>query len=352
MLVVFSGCASRHATTERNQRGLIAADSPVEDHSVIGTLNNHPISVGELDEAIRAKLHDVENAAAQRRLHLMWVGFEEAVAQSLLQQEAKRRHVSVTAMLQDQVDKRLREPTEADITAAYQADPDLVARVPLQQATDIIKAQLIAEQRQQLRDAFVDTLRNNATVHYDFPIPELPRYRMDTANSPSRGPADAAITLITFTDYQCTYCKRANTTIEALRLRYPEQIRVISQDFPLPQHPQALLAAEAAFCAREQNRFWHYHDRLFANPEDLSREALVGHATDLKLDMAAFESCLDGSRAKDAVEASVTMAERYGVSGTPAIFLNGIKLIGVLPLPVLQALIEHELAQAASDEAG
>jgi protein-disulfide isomerase len=117
----------------------------------------------------------------------------------------------------------------------------------------------------------------------------------------------------------------------------------VYRDFPLSQHPNARVAAEAAQCAHEQDKFWPFHDLLFDNQHALDRAALAKYAGEVALDVKSFEKCMDSERPKLAVKSSEELGRRYGVDGTPALFLNGMKLIGVMPLPLMKLLIEREL---------
>ena len=89
------------------------------------------------------------------------------------------------------------------------------------------------------------------------------------ANDPVKGPANAPITIIEFSDYQCPFCARVNPTLDRIRQTYPDKVRIVFKDFPLPNHPEAPKASEAAYCAGEQGKYWEMHDRLFANQQAL-----------------------------------------------------------------------------------
>src|SRR5262249_2403115 len=149
----------------------------------------------------------------------------------------------------------------------------------------------------------------------------------------------AKVTVIEFSDFQCPYCAQARRMIERLAELYPDTLKVVYRDFPLAQHPQARAAAEAAQCANEQKKFWSYHALLFQNASALEAADLKRYASQADLDVAKFESCIASDRPKMAVAANEEAGRKFGVEGTPAIFVNGIKLVGLLPMPLLQALV-------------
>jgi len=125
---------------------------------------------------------------------------------------------------------------------------------------------------------------------------------------------------------------------------YKDQVKIVYKDFPLAIHPNAQKAAEAARCAREQGKYWEYHDVLFANVKALEVANLKKYATDLKLDSAKFDTCLDSGKYAQAVEKDVEEGNRAGVSGTPAFFVNGRFLSGAQPFSAFQEAIEDALA--------
>jgi protein-disulfide isomerase len=170
--------------------------------------------------------------------------------------------------------------------------------------------------------------------------------------APVRGPADAPVTLVEFSDFHCPFCKRVQPTLTQLLERYPGKVRLVYRDFPIDSlHPQARRAAEAARCARDQGKFWEYHDVVFAQPPQAAPEDLSRYAGQVGLDLATFESCLSGGVHRASVQRDVDEASRFGLNGTPAFFINGRPLTGAQPLEAFVRVIEEELA-ARNDPAG
>ena len=164
-------------------------------------------------------------------------------------------------------------------------------------------------------------------------------------SSPSRGAADAPVTVVVFSDFQCPFCARAEATVRDLEAAYPGKIRFVFKNQPLPIHEHARLAAKAALAAGEQGKFWEYHDALFAHQKELDRTSLERYAEDLGLDLRRFRADLDGTRLDIAVEADITEAHRLEVKGTPEFFINGRGVQGAQPLPAFRAKVDQALAE-------
>jgi protein-disulfide isomerase len=171
------------------------------------------------------------------------------------------------------------------------------------------------------------------------------RVAISTDDDPSIGPDNAPVTIIEFSDYQCPYCQVwYNQVYQQLLASYPNKLRFVYRDLPLPMHPEAIPAAEAANCAGEQNAYWKYHDSLFGQQYGLNRAAYEHYASDLGLDIKAFTACLDSQRFLKEVQADARDAASVGISGTPSFVINGRILVGALPFSEFKTVIDEELA--------
>jgi protein-disulfide isomerase len=191
-------------------------------------------------------------------------------------------------------------------------------------------------------------------------IPTPVIYNIPTEGFPSLGPADAPITIVEFSDYQCPYCTRWHEqTYKPLMDAYPDKIRFVYRNFPLPFHQNAPLSAQAALCAGDQNSYWQYHDKLFdekalvndQNGTVLGVDAYVKFASDLSLDAKIFGDCLASEKYKQFVQDDMNFANTLppengeaAVGGTPTFFINGHRLVGAVPLNYFQQIIDAELA--------
>jgi protein-disulfide isomerase len=172
-----------------------------------------------------------------------------------------------------------------------------------------------------------------------------PRLSASADDDPSIGPADAPVTIIEFSDYQCPYCKLwYQQVFTQLMANYPNQIRFVYRDLPITGHPEGIPAAEAADCAGAQDSYWEYHNALFSQQYDLGRTAYEQYASDLGLNMAAFTTCLDDHRYQAEVNADARDAAQMGLGSTPTFLINGRILVGALPYADFKAVIDEELA--------
>lgn len=169
------------------------------------------------------------------------------------------------------------------------------------------------------------------------------RLEVSVDDDPSVGPADAPITIVEFSDFNCPYCKKWHVeTFQPLMAAYPDQIRFVYRDFPITS-AESLVASQAAECAGDQDAYWPFHDSLLTGDLDLGREAYVQYATRLGLNTEALLACLDSEKYRDEVESDARYAAGLGASGTPTFFINGLPLVGAQPLAQFQAVIDREL---------
>jgi protein-disulfide isomerase len=170
-------------------------------------------------------------------------------------------------------------------------------------------------------------------------------YRVPLGGSPSRGPEDALITIVEFADFKCPFCARASQTVKQLEEEYKGKVRLVFKQNPLPMHAHARAAAELALAAADQGRFWPMHDRLFeaGSHGGLVEAELARHAQELGLDPARFRSFIESGRAKSIIESDQALATKLGATGTPAFFINGVRLTGAQPAATFRTLIDAQL---------
>lgn len=168
---------------------------------------------------------------------------------------------------------------------------------------------------------------------------------------PSRGAPDAKVTIVEFTDYECTYCASYfRDTYRPLMAEYGERVNYVVRNFPITQiHPRAARAAEAAECAADQGKFWEYHDLLFERQGALDEGSLAEHAAEIGLDQDGWAACMSSGRKAEVVQADLQDGIAYGVAGTPTFFINGRRLEGAYPLAAMRRIIEEAEQEAESE---
>jgi protein-disulfide isomerase len=177
------------------------------------------------------------------------------------------------------------------------------------------------------------------------PAPSEP-VEVDVEGRPAQGPEDAAVTMVEFVDYECPFCgSYARETMPRIEREYGDRIRYVSMHFPLSIHEHAQAAARAAECAYEQDRFWEYHDELFAHQDHLDEAGLRRAAERVGLDLEAFESCVEAPETRDQVAADAEAGQGYGVSSTPTFFIDGTPLVGAQPYEQIAAALDEALGE-------
>jgi protein-disulfide isomerase len=172
------------------------------------------------------------------------------------------------------------------------------------------------------------------------------RVEFDLVDHPSMGSADAPVTIVEFSDFECPFCRRTQPVLDQIEQTYGERIRMVYRQFPLTDiHPRAQKAAEASLCANDQGEFWPMHDALFAEPIELEVASLKFKAAELGLDTAAFNQCLDSGMHAARVRDDLKAGMAAGVTGTPTIYINGRPVSGAQDFAAYAAIIDDELTR-------
>jgi len=172
------------------------------------------------------------------------------------------------------------------------------------------------------------------------------RVTVSVDDDPVLGDQNAPVTIIEFSDFECPFCGRFfSNTLPQLTREYIDtgKVKLVYRDFPLSFHPNAQKAAEAGECADDQGKFWEMHDKIFENQKAMSVVDLKSYAASLGLDTSEFNSCLDSGKHAKEIQKDISDGSKYGASGTPTFFINGIKLVGAQPFSAFQQIIESEL---------
>jgi protein-disulfide isomerase len=174
------------------------------------------------------------------------------------------------------------------------------------------------------------------------PVLEDP-VQISTAGDPSKGPDNARVTIVEFSDFQCPYCSKAVAEANNVVRAFPKDVRLVFKQFPLDFHAQAEFAAEAALAAQAQGKFWEMHDKMYAGFPDLRTGTIMRYAREIGLDLNRFTSEVGSHKYKARVQSEEQQGENAGVGGTPTFFINGKKYNGVFDLATVSPLIKKEL---------
>ena len=269
----------------------------------------------------------------------------ETLDQRLIDAAAKKKGVSAEDLFKSEVVSKVPEPTDDQVKASYQSRQDL-KNSSFDEVKDRVRQDLKKEAIQQQRSAYIQGLWQLAVNDGELSILMAPpRIEITPDASRMRGDPKAPISIVEFSDFSCPFCLKAEASISAVMAQYPGQVKLSYRDFPLRElHPNAETAAEAARCAGEQDKFWEYHDLLFANQKRQSPEALMEDARALKLDEPKFADCLSSSRYKQQIDQDVQMASRAGIEATPGFYINDTFVNGAQPPEAFERIIDQKLA--------
>jgi protein-disulfide isomerase len=304
----------------------------------IATVGARTITRGELEDKVRSKLIDLDN----QRYDALREGVDDMIAEELIKQEATDRKVSVDALQKTEVEDKITAPTDEEIQKVFDDNKAQLKGQTLEQVKPQIVQYIGGQRSQQRLAAFIDELKakHKTTITLKPPIIDVA-----TAGRPERGGGTKApVTIIEFSDYQCPYCKRGEDSINKVMTAYGDKVRLVYRDYPLPMHPNARPASEAAACANAQGKFWEFHTKLFENQSALGEDKFKEYAKDLGLDSAKFDECLAKKPFKDAIDKDIADGNKVGVNGTPAFFVNGRMLSGAQPFEKFKEIIDDEIA--------
>jgi protein-disulfide isomerase len=290
-----------------------------------------------------------QSAYDRARLAILWKALDSIVDDKLMTLEAARDQMTKQRLVEVEIESNVETPSPQEVEAFYEANKAQIAAQipgPKAQALPQVRQYMIDSSRNRYRKMLVDSLRRRYKV-----TTNLDPLRTDiaTAGYPSRGPANAPVTIVEFADFECPYCGGLYPTLKLVEKNYPEKVRLVFRQFPLvTMHPHAQKAAEASLCANEQQRFWEFYDSMYTNQAQLDVAALKQRAVVLRMNTGAFNTCLDSGRQAEAIRKDQDDARKAGVSSTPTMFINGRLLSGNQPYTVIRDVIEDELKRQAA----
>ncbi len=317
----------------------------IDPATKVGEVDGKAVTWGDVqgDSEVGPKVRQAEVKALTGLYDERRSLIDELISRRLLEDEAKSKGKTLEQWYQTEYVSTVPEPSDDEAKSFFEEHK---AQVPPGQSFDAIKPQIKQAIRQQkLREGmgkFIADLkaRHHAEVALD--MPELPRIDVE-AKGPARGPSNAPVTIVEFSDFQCPYCGREYPVIERLMKEYDGKVRLVFRHYPLEFHPFAEKAAEAGACAQDQGKFWELHDKMFTNQGKLAVDDIKGYAKSVGIDAAKFDKCLDSGEKKASVEEDMKAGTAAGVNGTPAFFINGLFVNGAQPYEQMKQTIDREL---------
>jgi protein-disulfide isomerase len=345
LLATSSGCREKAAEASSPPQPVQQAAPKSDIPDVLATVGDEKITIADLRARAGEDLDKLDMQYQLAKSRIISTSLDSLIRHKTVDAEAQKQGKTIDQLIAAEAPGGIIEPADADIATWYKENQDRVGSRPLDQLRLQIADLLRNQRRQDAERKLMERLRTERKVSIAFQP-----FRLQFANgdAPALGKKDAPITLVEFSDFQCPYCQRMAPVLKEVSQKYGDKVRIVYRQYPIPSlHPFALKAAEASLCANEQGKFWQIHDAMFEDQKKLSVSDLKATAGRLGMDQKKFNTCLDTGRYAEQVQNDSKEAIRSGVSGTPAVFINGIVIDGgSVPFPVVEAAIQKELSRA------
>jgi protein-disulfide isomerase len=321
-----------------------AAPAALAPGSVLAEIGEDRITMDEVVERVGEQLDLLENTYQRQRHEAIEEALDEIIRNRVFTEEARALGININQLVAREQGSSP-EVSDEDVAAWYQANRERLVDRSIEELEDQIRDLLEGTRREESLDSLQARLAEKYAV-----VERLAPFRVEISATaaPSKGSPDAAVTLVEFSDFECPFCGRFFPTLGQIEETYGDRVRIVYRQFPIANlHPNAFKAAEASLCAHEQERFWEMHDLLFTEQERLQVRDLKEKAGRLGLDQEAFDQCLDTGKYVEQVQEDLSEARSLGVTGTPALFVNGRPVPGgAVAFDVVAEVIEEELEAA------
>jgi predicted DsbA family dithiol-disulfide isomerase len=308
--------------------------------TVLASVNGHPITLKQVDESMATQIYPLQ----QQLYAIRKAALENLVTAKILQSEAAARGISIEE-LRRQLTLGEINVARAQIDEAYTQNKSFFASMSPDEARERLRLDLENQARMKYYRTGLEALRKKWTVELSFNAPEFV-LELDDGVSPAKGSTKPAVTIVEFSDFECPFCSEVQNTLKQLMQTYGKDVRLVFKHMPLEGHRNSLPAARAAYCAAEQDRFWQFHDALFAS-RNLSPALFEEIANDLGLGLPKFRACLDSEHSRTAIVKDIETARLFRIESTPSFIINGKLIKGAVSFADFQKIIERELSQRA-----
>ena len=338
------GCAGDRPASAQPHRPAVTAAADTDFPEILASIGDQKITMADVRARVGDDLDQLDARYRRARHEAIDRALEGIVNERMLANASAREGKSVDELLAAEAGGSL-DPNEVEIAAWYQANQARMGGRSLEQIRDQIANHLRTERRNDATQKLTQRLTAEQRVTVNL---QPFRLTFDNEGAPAMGPADAPVTLVEFSDFQCPYCQAAVPTLKQVEQKFGDSVRIVYRQFPITSiHPFAFKAAEASLCAHAQGKFWELHDLMFQDQKKLAVSDLKEKARQVGLDSKKFDGCLDSGRFVEQVQKDQSEAQRSGVTGTPAMFINGSYVEGgSVPFSKLESLISKELSRS------
>ena len=336
-----SGCA-KDGSASTPAPNVVERNGEVPE--VLATVGGDPITMADVHSRVGEALDKIETQYQRSRSKLVDSTIQAILRDRVLMAEAKKQGKTVDELVAAEAGVPL-EPTDVEVSTWYQENRARIGNRTLDQ----VRPQIVAYLREQRRKDAMSKLEQRLDKDFNVKLNFEPyRLTFNNTGAPTSGRADAKVTLVEFSDFQCPYCQGFVPTLKRVEKEYGDKLLIVYRQYPIPNlHPNAFKAAEASLCANEQGKFWELHDIMFAEQQQLSVSDLKEKARRLGMNSKKFDGCLDSGRYVEQVQNDQKEGLRVGINGTPTVFINGILVEGgAVPFETIAGIINRELARA------
>jgi hypothetical protein len=309
--------------------------------TVLAAVNGEPLRVDTINDRTRAYVYKLEMRIYATRKDVL----DRRINDLLIVAEANKRKLGPEEVVRTEITDKITQPTDAQINKFYDENKANI-KTDLAGSRAAIFTYLQQQQQEKLETTLAEKLRAGNRIQILLKEPQPPLLNVGIAGGATRGDANAAVTVIEFTDFQCSACGAMYPVVEDVLKSYGNRVRFVIRNFPLTTvHANAFHAAQAAEAAKAQGKFWEYIDLMFKNQTALDPDSLKKYATQVGLDRKRFDAELESGKYEPVLRRDMEDGEMYGVEVTPTFFINGAVLTNY-SADGLRAAIEKAFARS------
>lgn len=313
--------------------------APSQD--VVAAVGNDKILEKDLVKGIESDLYEAE----MKVYEIKYSKLQGMLLEKFMNQDPDKKNLSNDEFLDKYIAKNIKV-SDADVEKFIKE-----RQIPKDQVNPEIKTRIVEFLTVEAKKIAVDkwisekTKKNPVEIYIQKPV--LPMFEVNVGDAPFKGGADAKVTIVEFSDFQCPFCSKGAVILTELEKKYGNKVKIAFKHYPLPFHAQARVAAEASMCVNEQGPklFWKMHDAMFADQTKLDKDNLVATAKKIGAKEADFKTCLESGKFKTRIDADVAEGGKIGIKSTPTFFVNGKLISGAQPVEVFSEVIDEELAK-------
>lgn len=304
----------------------------------LATVNGRVITGKEADEVLGNQLQELQ----EKIYFIRKTAINNLIIKILLEEEAKARKTTVDDLKKQLISGKV-EVSQNKVDEMYNENAALFTNMSQDEAKERIRLDLESHEKMAKYRAAIEELRRKAKVEIVLAAPPLKVANIEV-KGPMKGSDNAPITIVEFSDFQCPYCKQVKPVLEQVLRHYQDKVKLVFMHLPLSSiHPQAFAAAQASVCADRQGKFWEFQDGLFDASPNLSPDTLEKIASDFRLNLREFNSCLKSEESRSTVLRDIQVAKKANVQGTPTFIINGQIMKEAANFENFKTIIEAEL---------